>query len=89
MNHSTDIQILYPKIQQQKNGRDCGLLALAYAVETVMGKDLMETRFNTQKMRSALLDGLRNEAIKYFPTTGGRPRAIETPLSVVKKAVVK
>ena len=52
-------------------------------------QDLMETRFITKKMRSALLDGLRNEAIKYFPTTGGRPRAIEGPLSVVKKAVVK
>ena len=52
-------------------------------------KDLMETRFNAEKMRLTLLDGLRNEAIKYFPTTGGRSRAIEAPLSVVKKAVVK
>ena len=56
-------------VQQQNNGCDCGVFAIAYATCLVYKKDLLTAEFDIQKMRLHLLHCLKSGQMKLFPIT--------------------
>mgnify|MGYP000008269787 FL=1 len=60
---------LDPKpVQQQTNGSDCGVFAIAFATCLVFGVDPTFINFDTQGMRAHLATCLRNGRISLFPS---------------------
>ena len=63
------LQVLQPRVQQQHNGTDCGIFAIAYATEFVFnqyaGNELLE--FDRPKMRGHLLTCFQNQDLIPFP----------------------
>ena len=68
---SKHIQIELPSYQQQPNGDDCGLFAIASAVCLAEGQDPAEENWDVNLMRPHLLQCLKNACIKAFPTNKG------------------
>ena len=64
----TNVEIWYPKVQQQKNGYDYGIYALAFAAEIIAGKDATMSRFNTNPFM-----------IRISTLAGGRTRHVTEP----------
>ena len=58
-------------VQQQRNGTNCGLFALAYAVSLAYGEDPGKVRYDESKMREHLLSCLRNNTLLPFPNKEG------------------
>ena len=63
------LQILRPHVQQQHNGVDCGIFAIAFATEFVYkqyaGNELIE--FDRPKMRDHLLECFQSQNLTPFP----------------------
>ena len=59
-------------MDQQVNGDDCGLHAVASAYELCAGKDPTSIKWKHNELRSHLLTCLENEQMKPFPKAGRR-----------------
>ena len=53
--------IILPSVQQQPNGVDCGVFAIAFPVDIINGFDEIGKRFDVGKMRSHLLKCFEEE----------------------------
>ena len=56
-------------VQQQRNGFDCGVHAIANAVEWVAGGDPSLVNYDLDRMREHLNDCFAREAMDIFPAT--------------------
>ena len=54
-------------VQQQDGSMDCGLFALAFAIESCQGGNLSKVTFDQLRMRVHLLHCLENGCLKRFP----------------------
>ena len=61
------LKIIPPSVQQQPNGVDCGVFAIAFAVDILNGFAEIGKRFDVGKMRSHLLKCLEEEEFTLFP----------------------
>ena len=59
--------IILPSVQQQPNGVDCGVFAIAFAVDILNGTAEIRKHFDVGKMRSHLLKCLEEEKFTLFP----------------------
>ena len=62
-----DIQINLAHVQQQGNGSDCGLFALAFAMSLCLGKDPVQERYAPNLMRRHLFDCVIANKMAEFP----------------------
>ena len=58
-------------VQQQPNGVDFGVFAIAFATALVFGDDPTRKRFNVKKMRRHLRDCLKVKRMSPFPQIAG------------------
>ena len=58
-------------VQQQDNGRDCGLFAIAFAYHAAQGDDLTSLNFDSTRMRKHLTDCFKREELSPFPLQDG------------------
>ena len=67
----TDSAIVYSCVsiftEKQRNGADCGVFAIAFAVAICNGQNPEELIFQIPKMRRHLCDCLEDKQIRYFP----------------------
>jgi hypothetical protein len=56
-------------VQQQSNGRDCGLFAIAYAFHAALGNDLTELNFNCSQMRQHVTNCFEQGMLSPFPVS--------------------
>lgn len=63
-----DFSIIYHPVQEQTNDKDCGVFAIAFAVELVFEGDPSNKKFLVPQMRPHLLDMLNNRTLMTFPT---------------------
>ena len=62
-------------VQQQKNGNDCGLFAIAFAVDLANKMDPSKAQYDDKKLRQHLLHCLESRKVSPFPKiNGGRYR---------------
>ena len=67
-NNKSEIKLFIPNIQQQTNGSDCGLFAIAHIVEFLhTGKINPNILFNATKFRDHLCKCLENKRLEPFP----------------------
>ena len=59
--------------QQQQNGKDCGLFAIAYAFHAALGDDVTIMHFDISKMRQHLIYCLDREELSPFPMEEDKP----------------
>ena len=74
------VEIFYMSVQQQKNGFDCGIFAIAFVAEIISGKDVTKTRLNGDRLRQFFIASYRSMEIDVFPSTGGRNRKETDPV---------
>ena len=53
--------------QRQQGGSDCGLFAIAYAVDLAMGTDPATIKYDQRAMRKHLIRSIEQGAITQFP----------------------
>ena len=56
-------------VQQQTNGSDCGVFAVAFATCLVYGQNPCNVTFDVPKMRPHLIQCLKRGCMNLFPTT--------------------
>ena len=54
-------------MQYQNDGHNCGIYAIAFAVDILDGLSPMESYFDVTQMRSHLINCLENEKLTSFP----------------------
>ena len=59
-------------VQQQNNGVDCGVFAIAFATSLAFGKDPTETIYDERLLRKHLFTCLCNGKMELFPTSSVR-----------------
>ena len=64
----SSISIQYANVQQQKNGYDCGLFSIAYAMAICNRQESEGLQFDTTVMRWHLYDCLEDQLMKHFPS---------------------
>ena len=64
---SDGIEICVPPVDQQTNGTDCGVFAIAFATALCYNMDPTSLKFNRRAIRAHLLDSLKNGYIGIFP----------------------
>ena len=64
-----------PRATQQDNAIDCGVFAVAYAVDLCMGKDPAQRQYDIDSMRRHLIACFRSGKLSRFPSTGPRASA--------------
>ena len=67
--------------QRQQGGSDCGLFAIAYAVDLAMGTDPATITYDQRAMRRHLMRSLEQGAITQFPRG-----TVETVEQVLRQA---
>ena len=58
----------YTPCQQQTNGSDCGVFAIAFATSLVLGSTPQDMTYDIAKMRPHLVTCLRAGALTQFPS---------------------
>ena len=61
-------KLQYAPCQQQTNGRDCGIFAIAFATSLVLGSTPQDMTFDIAKLRPHLVACLRAGAMTQFPS---------------------
>ncbi|XP_057297349.1 uncharacterized protein LOC130627119 [Hydractinia symbiolongicarpus] len=72
--HDDAIKITNASVQQQENDIDCGLFAIAFAVEESFGRSPQSISFDTKQMRPHLLKCLESATFSFFPKSTKRKR---------------
>lgn len=67
--NKSSLKIQRLAVQQQRGNLDCGLFAVAYAMEVCAGNNPEHTQFDQCRMRNHLYDCLRLGVITAFPKT--------------------
>ncbi|KAK0070963.1 hypothetical protein PV325_013763 [Microctonus aethiopoides] len=62
-----DTSVVFPTVQNQLNGYDCGVFSIAFAVTSLHGLAPESVRYDREKMRSHLLHMLTANKIEHFP----------------------
>lgn len=68
-------QLIYEHVQQQDNGVDCGVFAIAYATTLALGEDPIQQVYSTTEMRSHLRNIFETRKLSLFPAKKRRGRA--------------
>ena len=66
-----EIHVDVQPVQQQTNGTNCGVFAIAYAVDLANNQDPKKIRYNESRMRQHLHDCLQAERLIPFPQEDG------------------
>ena len=61
------IEICVPPVDQQTNGTDCGVFAIAFTTALCYNMGPTSLKFNRRAIRAHLLDSLKNGYIGIFP----------------------
>ncbi|XP_078692602.1 polycystin-1-like protein 2 [Branchiostoma floridae x Branchiostoma belcheri] len=61
------LTIILPEVQRQTNVVDCGLFAIAWAVDIAQGRDVSSIAYDNRKMRSHLKKCLEQGRLTQFP----------------------
>ena len=77
-----ELEIVNVSVQQQKGGSDCGVFAVAYAVDVCLGKNPQYSVFDQTKMRPHLFECLSQGVLKPFPK--GSSESLPRPSSTVQ-----
>ena len=70
-------------VQQQHGTLDCGLFAIAFAVEVCLGNNVEVVSFKQKKMRSHLIDCLNKGIMSPFPKKHPNKESLPHPTSMV------
>lgn len=84
-NQDSDIiEIFIPPVDQQSNGTDCGVFAIAFATALCYNMDPTLLKFNRRAIRAHLLDSLKNEYLGIFPfeekSSAGNEKSVAMPV---------
>ena len=79
---SSDLKIVMMDVEKQSNRSDCGVLAIAYAVNICRGMDPCTVRFDHSKIRPHLATCLENCQVSPFPILGDRVSVQRKPKTV-------
>ena len=79
---SSDLQIVMMDVEEQSNGSDCGVLAIAFAFDICSGMDPCSVRFHHNQIRQNLATCLENCQVSRFPILGGRECVQRKPVTV-------
>ena len=74
MCREVNLQLKIQPVQQQNNGVDCGVFAIAFATSLAHGNDPCTAAYNVSLMRSHLIKCLQQKKMELFPTTPKRIR---------------
>ena len=66
-----EIHVDIQPVQRQTNGTNCGIFAIAYAVDLANRQDPTKIRYDEGKMRKHFHDCLQAESLKPFPCNAG------------------
>ena len=61
------IKIHVPAVQQQRGRDDCGIFAIAFALHSLLGDQLLEIEFDQGRMRGHLLECFQKKELTPFP----------------------
>ena len=62
-----ELRIISKVVQQQRNGYDCGIFAIAFATDVAYNHKPEQRTYNQSVMRKHLLAQLENETMSAFP----------------------
>jgi hypothetical protein len=90
--YGQDIHKLYinmPPVQQQRNGIDCGVFAIANMVEYLITKNDPSTYqyFDQPAMRDHLVKCFENGIFELFPKARSTPKINSRPLEYIRKCI--
>lgn len=78
-------KVVFPSVQKQTNGVDCGVFAIAFATSIALGEDPCGRVFDTSTMRPRLYEMLQREALMSFPSEiSAGSRSVEKSLRHVR-----
>ena len=61
-----------PSVTQQTNGSDCGVFAIAFAIDLCAGYDPSLREYDRRELRPHIIRCFRNSLLEQFPTVGER-----------------
>ena len=70
--HGSVLELRVLPVQQQKNSIDCGMFAIAHAIEILHGENVEKSSFDVNLMRDHLLVCLQLQKFSPFPKTNKR-----------------
>ena len=73
---SAELVIHTECVQQQRNGVDCGLYAIAFATSLAFGKDPTTLAYDETQLRTHLVRCLEAGRMSEFPTINGNKRVV-------------
>lgn len=79
-NCNSTLEIHTLSVQQQKGSLDCGVFAVAYAVEICLGRNPQYARFDQTRMRNHLYECLTEGVMKPFPRNKSETLPRPSPL---------
>ena len=74
------LEIRTVSVQQQKGSLDCGLFAVAFAVEVCLGRNPQYAKLDQSKMRNHLYECLTERVMKPFPRSSSETLPRPSPL---------
>lgn len=77
--NKSKVKVIIPRVQQQSNGSNCGLFALAFAYSLSAGQDPSTVIYKEKQLRSHLLTCLESQQVISFPCHPRR-RQTKTPI---------
>jgi hypothetical protein len=66
------IRVEIKKVQQQENGVDCGLYAIAFATTLAFGEDPTKVMYDPLQLRGHLISCFEDGKMRKFPTTSAK-----------------
>ena len=66
--YTDELPIHVPHVQQQQGTRDCGLFAIAFALHSALGQDVLSLEFDQSAMRNHLIKCFSKKLLTPFPT---------------------
>ena len=77
-----DIEVTIPPVQQQSNGTDCGVFAIAFATALCYQLNPASLKFNRQVIRAHLWDSIQNGYLGIFPFEEASSKEVDRSLTI-------
>lgn len=77
-----DIEVTIPPVQQQSNGTDCGVFAIAFATALCYQLNPASLKFNRQVIRAHLWDSIQNGYLGIFPFEEASTKEVDRSLTI-------
>lgn len=77
-----DIEVTIPPVQQQSNGTDCGVFAIAFATALCYQLNPVSLKFNRQVIRAHLWDSIQNGYLGIFPFEEASSKEVDRSLTI-------